>query len=266
MCEFCIQHGSGKKWYLASKNYANKLGYSEERESFIKDFFKNYEKNYRKNVNMAEIASKIPFIKGYAEIKVKNYFTQKHAGQVIPLEDAISICSIAGRVSIMDCPCQKYLFNKKEKKCILFGSTAEIVENLPEFSDLSDLGLEDAIELLKYVESEGKIHTIWTFMSPYIGAMCNCNERKCLMFHLKKQYKFTEIIIKGHEVGRVNQRLCIGCGSCQKVCQFQGIRFIGKKAIINYNCHGCGICRRFCSAGAIQLIPRKINKSEKSEN
>ena len=41
MCEFCIQHGAGKKWYLAAKNYADELARSDGRESFIKDFFEN---------------------------------------------------------------------------------------------------------------------------------------------------------------------------------------------------------------------------------
>lgn len=255
MCEFCIQHGDGKKWYLASKNYIEKLASSDGRESFIKDFFKNYENNYRKSVFKVDIANRIPFIRKYAELKVRNYFTQKHAGQVISLEDAISICGLAGRVSVIDCPCRKYLFNKKEKECILFGTTAEIVENLPEFS-LSDLGSEDVAGLLKSAEAKGKIHTIWTFISPYIGAICNCDKMECLMFHLKDRYKIAETIRKGHEVSTVNQNLCTGCGICQKMCQFEAIVINRKKANINGNCHGCGICRMFCPVEAIQLIPR----------
>ncbi|MDW7725499.1 MAG: hypothetical protein SCH70_00060 [Candidatus Methanoperedens sp.] len=38
-----------------------------------------------------EIANRLPFIRKYAELKVRNYFTQKHAGQVVSLEDAVSI-------------------------------------------------------------------------------------------------------------------------------------------------------------------------------
>lgn len=185
MCEFCIQHGAGKKWYLAAKNYADELAASEGRKNFIHDFFKSYGRNYRKNVRMTDIARKIPFVREYAEKKINNYFNQKHAGQVVSLEDAISICSIPGRVSVIDCPCQKYLSGKEERKCMLFGTTAEIVENLPEFSRISDIDFEDAAELLKLVEAEGKIHTVWTFMSPYIGAICNYNQRECLLFHLK---------------------------------------------------------------------------------
>lgn len=255
MCEFCLQHGDGKKWYLAHENYLKRMADSDDRETFIQDFFKNYEKNYRKSVKMVDIALQIPFVREYAEKKVRNYFTQKHAGQVILLEDAIAICGIPGRVSVIDCPCRKMLFNKSEKKCILFGTTAEIVENLPDNLHILDLGHEDAVNLLTSVEKEGEIHTIWTFKTPYIGAICNCRNTECLLFHLKTRYSVPEIIRKGHEIALINESLCDGCGNCQKVCQFRGIVIENHKAKVNHNCHGCGICRRFCPEGAIRLQP-----------
>lgn len=260
MCEFCIQHGAGKKWYLAAKNYANELARSEGRELFIKDFFKKYKRNYGRNLYKIDIARKIPFVKGYAEMKIQNYFSHKHAGQVISLEDAITICSIPGRVSVIDCPCQKYISGKGERKCILFGATADIVENIPEFSHIYDMDFEDAVELLGSVETEGKIHTVWTFKTPYIGAICNCHQRECLLFHLKNKYQFAEIISKGHEIAVIDSDMCNGCGKCIAVCQFGGVIVRDGKAEINSNCHGCGVCRGFCPVGAIQLVP-KISKN-----
>lgn len=256
MCEFCIQHGAGKKWYLAAKNYADELAASEGRELFITDFFKNYERNYRKNVRMTDMARKIPFAGEYAEKKINNYFIQKHAGQIISLEDAVSICSIPGRVSVIDCPCHKYLTGKEERKCILFGTTADIVENLPEFPHIYDLDFEDAAELLKAVENEGKIHTVWTFKSPYIGAICNCNQRGCLLFHLKNKYQFAEIVRKGHEIASIDPDMCTGCGNCQNICQFNGVVVVDGKAEINSNCQGCGVCRGFCPVEVISLVSR----------
>ena len=253
MCQFCAEHGSGKKWYLHAENYTKKLMDSQGRESFIDDFFKNYERNYRKRVNMVDFARKIPFIKEYARTKVNNYFTQKHAGQVIPLEDAISICGIPGRVSVIDCPCQKYLLNKSEKKCVLLGTTADIVESIPEFFDILNLDFEDAVDLLKSTEIDGKVHTVWTFQSPYIGAICNCNHGECLLFHLKNRYKFAKIIMEGHEVASINPEICTDCGNCQKICQFNG-----EKYMINKNCYGCGVCRSHCPVEAIQLLPRSL--------
>ncbi len=39
MCEFCHQHGEGKKWYLNAKNYSADLLADIDRRKFIKEFF-----------------------------------------------------------------------------------------------------------------------------------------------------------------------------------------------------------------------------------
>ena len=39
MCEFCIQHGDGKKWYLQAKNYSQDLLSDARRRNFIRNFF-----------------------------------------------------------------------------------------------------------------------------------------------------------------------------------------------------------------------------------
>jgi ferredoxin len=259
MCEFCVQHGAGKKWYLAAQNYAEELARSEGRESFIKDIYKDYRKMYGRKVQVSDIALKVPFIKKYAFEKIENYFTNKHAGQIVSLEDAITICGIPGRVSLVDCPCRKYLRGKDEKKCILFGTTAEIVDNIPEFSPVKDIGVEDAAELLTDFNKSGLVHTIWTFKTPYIGVICNCNNRECMLFHLKDRYKSLNIVRKGHEIASVDRGICNGCGDCKNSCPFNAIIFHGGKAIINEECYGCGVCRNFCPAGAIQLTPKLTN-------
>ena len=41
MCEFCTQHGEGKKWYLQAKNYSQEL-LNEERKRFMTDFFGSF--------------------------------------------------------------------------------------------------------------------------------------------------------------------------------------------------------------------------------
>ncbi len=227
-----MQHGAGGKWYLSAENYAEKLASSEGRQVFIENFFKNYERNYPRSVRLMDTAIKIPFVKNFAEMKMRNYFTQKHAGQVVSLEDAITVCSIPGRVSLIECPCAKYLFNKAEKKCILFGATADIVENIPKFSHIQDVDCEEVADLLKSTEDEGKIHTIWTFKTPYIGAICNCDQQGCLLFHLKNRYKSAGIVLKGHEVAMVNPELCIGCRECQKICQFNAVEISENKSMI----------------------------------
>jgi len=94
MCEFCVQHGAGKKWYLPAKSYADELSRSEGRESFIKNIFKDYRKMYGRKVRIANVASSIPSVRKYALMKFNEYFSKDHEGHVVPLEDAVFICSI----------------------------------------------------------------------------------------------------------------------------------------------------------------------------
>lgn len=45
MCEFCKEHGEGKKWYLQAKNYRREL-WNEERKQMTKEFFEKYGARY----------------------------------------------------------------------------------------------------------------------------------------------------------------------------------------------------------------------------
>jgi len=133
---------------------------------------------------------------------------------------------------------------------------SDIVENIPKISNVKNVDSEEIAELLKSKEVEGKIHTIWTFKTPYIGAICNCDHTGCLLFHLKNRYKFADIILKGHEIAQIDHEICIVCGKCIKICQFNAITVVDKKTIINNNCYGCGVCRTNCPMEAIQLLPK----------
>jgi len=38
MCEFCVRHGDGKRWYLNAANYAEELLHDLRREKYIEEF------------------------------------------------------------------------------------------------------------------------------------------------------------------------------------------------------------------------------------
>ena len=39
MCEFCLKHGEGKKWYLRAENYSADLLSDARRRRFVEEFF-----------------------------------------------------------------------------------------------------------------------------------------------------------------------------------------------------------------------------------
>ena len=51
MCQFCVEHGEGKKWYLQAKNYSEEL-INEERQRFMTDFFENIERLVRDRIGV----------------------------------------------------------------------------------------------------------------------------------------------------------------------------------------------------------------------
>ena len=56
-----------------------------------------------------------------------------------------------------------------------------------------------------------------------------------------------------HSAGKpfVNQRKCIGCGQCQKICAHSAITITDKKASIDPTiCVGCGLCEQMCKFDA----------------
>lgn len=61
---------------------------------------------------------------------------------------------------------------------------------------------------------------------------------------------------KRHAV--VNQKECVACGSCQKVCPMGAIRVHkGLYALVEDNkCIGCGRCAKECPASVITLEAR----------
>jgi heterodisulfide reductase subunit A-like polyferredoxin len=111
------------------------------------------------------------------------------------------------------------------------------------------------------MEAEGSVHTIWTMMTPFIGAICNCSPDDCLAMRTLSRAG-VETMERAEYVARVDERLCSGCGLCTDRCHFlaiEGHRHNGEfHAHIDPNkCFGCGLCRGSCSTGAISLVLRQ---------
>jgi ferredoxin len=97
-------------------------------------------------------------------------------------------------------------------------------------------------------------------MTPFIGAICNCQPGDCL--GLRTLALDVETMFRDESVAAVNEELCIGCGACEDACQFQAISGgqagAGFKAMINREkCFGCGLCRNACPQEALTMVGRE---------
>ena len=98
MCEFCVQHGEGKKWYLQANNYSRDL-LNCERIHYAFDIVNNLD---TWGVNWARELDKViatdPLLKDQYIAKRTKYFKRVHYGQVIPLEDLEKVIDMTSSV------------------------------------------------------------------------------------------------------------------------------------------------------------------------
>ncbi|MCJ7600804.1 MAG: hypothetical protein MUO63_04775, partial [Desulfobulbaceae bacterium] len=83
----------------------------------------------------------------------------------------------------------------------LFSKAATVVR-LAQDEGLESLSREQAIAQMEELEKSGAVHTIWTMMTPFIGAICNC-PGDCL--GLRTLSLDVETMFRGESVAAVDQ-------------------------------------------------------------
>jgi NAD-dependent dihydropyrimidine dehydrogenase PreA subunit len=269
MCEFCSKHGDGKVWYKNAKNYAQDLASDIQRRAYIAHFLDATIKDGFATLGRLETLfqrrGRLPdAIKKSMEDQAK----REHYGQVLPIEEIRDLVMKADTIVRMPCAC-RWTINRTEARCcygVSFSPDAWYKDlDMSYFGKASDAGLEtvtreDAINQMERLEEQGAIHTIWTMMTPFIGAICNCTLQSCIAMKTLSGIK-VDTMARAEFFAVVDEKACTGCGLCRETCQFNAISetqvagsFI---ATTNMNtCYGCGLCRTACSAGAIALVPR----------
>jgi NAD-dependent dihydropyrimidine dehydrogenase PreA subunit len=269
MCEFCTKHGDGKIWYKNAENYSRDLLSDIRRRAFIRDFLATTIKDgfdslgrlealYRRRGRLPD--SLIRRMEGRAK--------EEHFGQVLPIEEIRDVVMKADTIVRMPCAC-RWTAQRKEIRCcygVSYGPQAWYKEiDMSYFGKASAEGLEslereEAVKQMEEMEDHGAVHTIWTMMTPFIGAVCNCTARDCIAMRSLAGIG-VETMARAEYVAVVDEGLCQGCGSCDERCQFDAVGSVREggrtvSRIDGRKCFGCGLCRAVCSAGAIGLVRR----------
>ncbi len=266
MCEFCVKHGDGKRWYLRAANYAEDLLEDIQREKYIKDFFPEVKDNAARWLKIIDRGLRITPGMTRRLLKVKSrQMKQVHFGQVIPLEDVEAIMDIVGQVVRLPCICRDVLEKKEVAACYLLAASPEkmgfqeivgsVEETRPFVEGMERVDPAVALDEMAALEDQGMIHTVWTFITPFIGAICNCDPSGCLAVNLTR--RGMKMYFPGEEVISVDRKSCTSCLACVDICQFDALQ-AGNGSIVADPalCHGCGICRRICPAEALSLKSR----------
>ena len=271
MCEFCHKHGEGKKWYLQAKNYAEDLLSDLRRRNFIAEFFADPNK-LNEDIGKIEKINKLPsFIRAVLTPYISNRQKKVHYGQVVPIEDVDRIFNFVSSVPRVACICRQSTIGTEQRYCYGVSMVPQeskieqIIRSIdasyltgPDTVGLEKLNKDEALTSLRQHEKEGLCHTVWTFITPFIGGICNCDRSDCQAMRSTVTYG-VPLVFRAEYVAEVNPELCNGCRQCMRVCQFgaMGFSVANKKVVIDpRRCYGCGICRASCTKDAITLHDR----------
>lgn len=269
MCEFCIRHGDGQVWYKNAANYSSDLLSDLRRRAFISEFLEaTFKSGFDTLGRLETIYRKKGRLPGVIKNEMERRAQREHYGQVLPIEEIRELVIKADTIARMPCAC-RWTADKQEVRCcygVSFGLEPWYNGiDMSYFGKAPDAGLEsvkrgEAIAQMEQMENLGAVHTIWTMVTPFIGAICNCTVRDCLAMRTLSSIH-VETMARAEFVAIVDEGSCTGCGNCESHCQFDAIgsrqesgRILAQ--INSFKCFGCGLCRKTCDAGAISLMPR----------
>ncbi len=271
MCTFCVKHGDGKRWYRNAANYAADLESDLRRRGFMVSFVRNFERNRSMvNAGLGALRFMPPPLRQRAKEKAGQAFEVHHFGQPVPFEECARIFDLATHITRVPCVCRGALRSgsNAESCCIVAtvlpnrGLLDECFRDYragPYAQGFHELTREEAIGYLKAAELRGLAHTAWTFETPFIAAICNCDlPSGCMAMKLQLRGG-VRIMWKGEDVARLDPARCSGCGQCVPRCPFGAIRSAGARQPVKLDrggCWGCGTCRASCARGALALEPR----------
>lgn len=276
MCEFCLQHGEGEKWYLQAKNYSEDLLSDARRREFIAEFVSVSAEEQGQSVRGMDASldqfNRAPgILRSMMSWRIGSQARKEHHGQVLPIEDVEQILGFVNSVVRVACVCRMGIYGPEPRFCYGISMAPPEVglfsflrddpsyQGGPLMDSMEALTKEEALAAFRHHEQEGLCHTVWTFMTPFIGGLCNCDRHDCqamrvtLVHHLRHLYR-------SEYVAAVSPDACNGCRTCMRACQFGAMSYSPSqdKVVIEPRlCYGCGTCRAHCARDAISLSDRQ---------
>jgi ferredoxin len=259
MCEFCTQHGEGKKWYLTMENYSIELLDQNDRRKYAAEFLNGFHTRVPHSIQQLDKIRKTPLMKLAKPILTQ---AQKgdHYGQVVPIEDVEKIFEMVKGAVRLPCVCRRVTTgNMNARYC--YGLTLDkgLMDALDDSFSLELVTKEEALESIRKLDREGLVHSVWTFKTPFIGGLCNCDQ-DCMAYRITHARRDYPVMFRAEWVAEVSADACNGCRLCMRQCQYGAIRYSSnnKKVMIDPTaCYGCGVCRAVCNTEAITLSPRE---------
>lgn len=261
LCDFCLKHGGGKKWYENEANFSKKLFEEEETQVFMHDYFSRSIEKSKQTFEENLRSAAIPALKRIVEPKLQDRYQNYLHHQVVPTEVASQIIRTASRACRFSCVCRKR-YSDSTKYCVGLGFVLDVAAKYPDYTTgVEELSIEEAIEFVQRLDSEKIVHSVSALRVPYVGMVCNCDLRVCAPYRYRVTLGIKSAMYKSECLFKIDPDKCSQCGECLKKCLFGAVKvdengfFIDKE-----QCFGCGMCRTVCEEKAIVSMPRTTIK------
>ena len=113
----------------------------------------------------------------------------------------------------------------------------------------------EAVDILSSEDQRGHVHHAF-FKDAILGRFyAICNFCSCCCGAMNAHQRGTPMLASSGYICIVDEALCIGCGSCQDVCQFAAIQQENGTSVVDDQlCMGCGVCVNQCEQYALSLL------------
>jgi len=270
MCQFCVEHGEGKRWYLQAKNYAYDLDSDLKRREYVLHFIGGFDKMRARAITAGEVLDGLPRpLSSLGRTAISKNMRPSHFGQPLSIEDCEQVLDMSTSITTIPCICRMHTPNRTaEEVCVLVTQKpieTTLMEGFkdydggPELDDFHTMTKDETMALLRTCEERGLMHSIWTFKTPFTAAICNCNlSSGCMAMKLTAGYDI-KVMWRGEDVAVFDAESCSGCNQCARLCPFDAITTNGRAPVTHHaeKCWGCGICRAACPSNSIGLVDRR---------
>ncbi|MCF6291004.1 MAG: hypothetical protein L3J03_08430 [Desulfobacterales bacterium] len=190
---------------------------------------------------------------------LSRHYQKIHFGQIVPVEDAENILDRVSSIIRLPCICRKVTTGREKRFCYAVGlDLTSTMKEAPDFCDFDRVTVEEAKKAIRALDEQGNTHSVWTFQTPFIGSLCNC-DRDCVAYRVQERMALGKVMWKAEYVAGIDPLLCNGCKECLDRCYFKAIAYdrANKKCSVRLpRCYGCGLCRNVCPQAAVALYDR----------
>jgi len=210
-------------------------------------------------------------------------FADTYHGKVLPTDEAVKLVKVGRPVTVtapesvvpyqlardivlrnpehivvFDCPCRaaKKSPCSPMDVCMVMGEpfASMVLEHHSKTRHARRVNADEAVAILKAENARGHVHHAF-FKDVMLGrfyAICNCCS--CCCGAMAAQRHGVDMLASSGYVARVDAERCVGCGNCEKFCQFGALKARDRKLQIKTaRCMGCGACVSKCPKQALSL-------------